>query len=57
MLMHQFTLLCLSILRLQSRVQVNYCHKRKLFSVKTAVFYQLYNGQVQVACVMACTAL
>lgn len=23
--------LCLSILRLQSRIQVNYCHKRKLF--------------------------
>lgn len=54
--MHQFTALFVHY-QASDQDPSKLLSQEKPFSMETAVFYKLFNGQVQVACMMACTAL
>ena len=56
MLLHAFTALFVHY-QASDQGPSELLSQEKPFSVATAVFYKLYNGQVQVACMMACIAL
>lgn len=55
--MHQFMALFIHSQASEQDPREPLAQEKVFFSLQTAVFYQLHNGQVQVACVLACTAL